>query len=112
MGITVRHTREYASGRVIYRRAIPAELRAFVSKREHKVPLGRAGEAGLLSRWEAAEAEYGALIVKAPRQQDGTFDRLDAPMIAYIAKRFEMDWHREEEKSLAAEGADWAEKRR
>jgi hypothetical protein len=88
MGFVVKHTLEHASGRLVYRRAIPPELRSFLAKREHKVTLGRRGEPGLLAKWEATDAEYKALVAKAQRQLVADCDEVDAPKIAYIVEAY------------------------
>jgi hypothetical protein len=68
MGLLVKHTKEHKSGRIEFRRAFPPELRDFIvdggnaGRREHKVPLGTRGTPGLLSRWEAALADFDNIV--------------------------------------------------
>jgi hypothetical protein len=121
VGIVVKHIFKHPkTGRLSFRRAYPPELRSLIPRaagekapREHKVSLGAAdiNAPGVLARYEKALSDYEAVVALARRVEAGAYDGLDAPMIAYIAKRFEVDWHEEEEKSLASDGAEWAEKR-
>ena len=122
MGIVVKHILKHPkTGRLSFRRAYPPELRPFIrhavgekAPREHKVSLGAAdvNAPGVLARYEQALSDYEAAVALARRAAAGTYDRLDAPTIAYIAKRFEVSWHEEEEKALAQAGEEWADKRR
>ena len=99
MGMVVKNTLTYPTGRVIYRRTFPVELRPFVPGREFKVPLGQRGEAGLLTRYEAAEAEYNAITGKARRQLAGHYDDLDGPTIAYLAEVFRVEALQDDEEA-------------
>ncbi len=92
MPLVVKHTLRHPSGRVSYRRTYPPELRPFVpeQRRELKVSLGAESEPGFLSRYEAAASQYDNDISKARKRHTGAFDVLDAPEIAFLAKRFEV----------------------
>jgi integrase len=97
MGLVVKHILRHASGRVSYRRVYPPELRPFLSGREHKVSLGREGEPGFLSRYEAADTGYAALVARARRQHEGAYDALDAPRVAYLKEVFRVELLQEDD---------------
>ena len=110
------HTVRAASGRLSYRRVYPPELRAHVAalgfkSTELKRSLGhsRLTDGDAARRYKAAEAEWEAIVAQATKMATKSYDRLDAPTIAYLAATFERDWHLLDERELAARGADFAE---
>lgn len=114
MALVVKHTITHSSGRISYRRIYPEKLRRFVpgGKSEHKISLGRIGSPGLMGRYDAAANDYALTVATAQRRLSGEFDPLDAPMIAYLAKLFEVEWHQREERELEARGEEWADQER
>lgn len=100
MPLLVQHILRHPTGRVSFRRAYPPELRPFVpgQRRELKVSLGDDKAPGFLSRYEAAATTYDATVSEARKHAAGAFDVLDAPEIAFLAKRFEVRWLERDER--------------
>lgn len=105
MGLIVRYILRRPSGKITFRRIFPADVWE-VTGRELKVPLGMEGSAGLLSRWEAAASEYDAAVDRARRKIAGKYDKLDAPLIAYLAEAFRVELLADDE------GGRWSEEER
>ena len=88
MGSFVKDILRHSSGRCSFRQVIPEALRPFCEgKREHKVSIGREGEPDFLSRYEAAKAQYDAMIKRAQKLRnvaccrfDGHRDRVFPPI--------------------------------
>jgi len=67
-----------------------------------------------MERYQGAAAEYGRLTSIARKEKDGTFDQLDEPTIAYLAKVFQRNMHEGAEASVKSgsaklnwDGWDW-----
>jgi hypothetical protein len=93
MGASIDHLQRHpATGRLSFRRAIPADLRPFVpgEPREIKRSLAatRIDAPGALDRYRAASAEYDRLVAIATKAAHGTFDPLDDARMAWIAETF------------------------
>lgn len=119
MGILVKHIQKHPSGRLNFRRAFPPELRETVGRREHKAPLGREGSPGFLARYEQSAQAYDAIVGLAQRRLIGSFDALDAPLIAYLAEASRVEclegddagrWDQEERALFKSVRADLAER--
>lgn len=84
-----------SAGRLIYRRAFPAALRPFIPSKPRElvrtVGAKRIEEPGALDRYKAAAAEYDRMVANARKLASRSFDTLDEPTIAYLAKAFERD---------------------
>lgn len=110
MLLTVKHLlKNPATGRLSYRRIYPVELRPFISgsprelKRSLKATRIEAPIA--VSEYQAAHLEYEATVVAARKKLEGRFDRLDAPMIAYLAAKLKEEWLAEDDRvRMAADG--------
>jgi integrase len=83
------------TGILRYRRAFPAPLRPFLNDggrplRELKVSLGARSlnEPGAKARHDEAAAKYEAMVARATKLASGTYDRLDGPLIAYLAENY------------------------
>jgi integrase len=105
-----------ASGRLSYRRVYPPELRKYIAALGHKptelkrsLKASRLTDPGAAERYRAAEAEWQAIVDQATKLATGTYDKLDAPKIAYLAATFEHDWHAHDERELAERGEEFAE---
>lgn len=90
MGASVKYLHRHPkTGRLSFRRAYPPDLRPHIPGQ--LVELKRSLEAkmitapGALDRFRDAAAEYEREARKARKAATGTFDRLDEPMIAYLA---------------------------
>lgn len=83
------------TGMLRYRRAFPVELRPFVSEKgrqltELKVSLRARSldEPGAKNRHDEAAARYEAMLTRAKRLAAGHYDRLDPPLIKYLAEKY------------------------
>jgi len=86
------HTVKAASGRLSFRRVFPPELRAHIAamgikSTELKRSLGanRLTEGEAAQRYRAAQAEWDAIVAQATKMATKAYDRLNPPMIAYLA---------------------------
>lgn len=105
-----------ASGRLSFRRVYPPELRRYIATLGHKstelkrsLKASRLTDPGAAERYRAAEAEWRAIVDQATKLATRTYDKLDAPRIAYLAAIFEHDWHTHDERELAERGDEFAE---
>jgi hypothetical protein len=57
-------------------------------------------EPGAMERFQAAASEYDAVVSRARKAARRTFDRLDEPTIAFLAKTFERGLHEGAEQAL------------
>ena len=119
MGMVVKHIQKHPSGRALYRRKFPDDLRSIIGKREHKVPLGLQASPGFLARYEEAASGYDATVTAARRKLEGAFDVLDRPVIAFLAESYRVQaledddasrWDLEERALHKAVGADLAKR--
>jgi len=117
MAMVVKYIQKQASGRVLFRRKFPDDLRSLLGRREHKVPLGPQGSPGFLSRYEQAAADYDRTVSTARRKLNGQFDPLDRPVIAFLAESLRVQsleadeasrWDLEERELHKTVGADLA----
>lgn len=114
MPIVVKHTKKHASGRVDFRRAHPPGLLPFIPGKagqkwaEHKVSLGLQGSADFGSRYDAAILEYETIISRARRAEQGAYDPLDAPTLAYLAELFRVRWLERDDRDRWALGETYA----
>lgn len=83
------------TGMLRYRRAFPVELRPFVCEKgrpltELKVSLRARSldEPGAKRRHDEAAARYEAMLARAKRLAAGHYDRLDPPLIKYLAEKY------------------------
>jgi integrase len=110
MGLLVKHVKDHPSGRSEFRRRFPDHLRDVIGRREHKVSLGRKGEKGFLTRYEQAAATFDETVATAERKHLGRFDRLDGPLIRYLAALHEVSLHEGSEATVksgkAGQGLD------
>lgn len=121
MGKSLDWVREEATGRLIYRRRYPDDVRPFLAKpgcRELKVPLGSktyiTPEA--FQRYEQAKRRFEREVREAraarkrhEKAQAGQLDSYSPDTIARLAELFVHDWHVYEETSLRTKGEVWAE---
>ena len=107
MGMLVKYIQRHPSGRCNYRRAFPPELQAIIGRREHKSPLGREGSAGFLTRYEQAARKFEETVDLAERKLAGSYDALDAPLIAYLAEALLVD-HLEDDEASRWDQSDLA----
>lgn len=96
MGLIVEYLQKHPkTGRLSYRRAFPPDLRRFIpgEPRELKRSLSASDikEPAAMEKLAAAAAEFDRLIGRAQKAASRSFDKLDDPMIAYLAKVFERD---------------------
>lgn len=115
MGIVVKHVQPHPkTGRLCFRRAYPPELRAFIpgAARELKVSLGTkdASSPDFHARYGRALARFDATTAKARKLASGTYDALDAPMVAYLGKVFEISWLEQDERDRWAKGPEGAQR--
>ena len=101
--MTVKHLlKNPTTGRLSYRRIYPVELRPFISgsPRELKRSLKatRIEDSVAVSAYQAAHTEYEATILAARKMLEGRFDRLDPPMIAYLAAKLKEEWLAEDDR--------------
>lgn len=98
------------TGRLMFRRAFPADLRPFVPGRpvQLKRSLGakNIAEPGAMDRFQAASAEYDRLATAARKMRDRAFDRLDDATLAYLAKLFERELQEDAEAAVRAGNAE------
>jgi integrase len=110
MPLLVKHILRHSSGRLSYRRYFALKLRPFIpgSPAHLKKSLGLPDSPGFLGRYTAADDEYAKVVARAQKVLAGAYDRLDAPMLAYLGKLFETRWL-EREEAERREGRDgWA----
>ncbi|PNQ03630.1 site-specific integrase [Sphingobium sp. SA916] len=121
MGKSLDWVREEATGRLIFRRRYPDDVRPFLAKpgcRELKVPLGSktyiTPEA--FQRYEQAKRRFDREVREAraarkrhEKDQEGRLDSYTPDTIAHLVELFVHDWHVYEEASLRAKGEAWAE---
>ena len=96
MEINVRYLQADPKTKVLrYRRAFPAALRPFITEggrslTELKVSLGARSldEPGAKARHEDAAAKYDRLVSRARKLAAGAYDRLDPPLIQYLADNY------------------------
>jgi integrase len=105
MGASVEHLqRHLKTGRLSFRRAFPVELRPYIPNQpvELKRSLGASSisEPKALERFQAAAAEYDVVVTRAGKQATRSFDRLEEPSIAYLAKIFERGLHQGAEQAV------------
>lgn len=105
MGASVEHLQRHSrTGRLSYRRAFPAELRPHILNEpiELKRSLGATSisDPKALERFQAAGAEYDVTVAMARKQATNSFDRLEEPRIAYLAKIFERGLHEGAEQAI------------
>lgn len=105
MGACVDHLQRHPrTGRLSFRHAFPIELRPYIPNQrvELKRSLGASSisEPKALERFQAASAEYDPAATRARKAATRTFDRLDEPTIAYLAKVFERALHQVAEQAV------------
>lgn len=92
MGVAVQHVQaDKKTGRLIYRRGVPAALRPFfpgnrsefIRSLKSRVPNAQA-----IALRDAFAAEFERLTAFAKKAASGAFDRLDEATIAYLAESF------------------------
>ncbi|WP_226698838.1 hypothetical protein [Qipengyuania gaetbuli] len=96
MEINVRYLQADPKTKVLrYRRAFPVALRPFVTEggralTELKVSLGARSldEPGAKARHDDAAAKYERLVSRARKLAAGAYDRLDPPLIRYLADNY------------------------
>lgn len=96
MEVNVRYLQaDPKTGVLRYRRAFPAELRPFVSENgrpltELKVSLGARSldQPGAKARHDEAAARFDRMVARARKLAAGAYDRLDPPLIKYLADRY------------------------
>ena len=109
--MTVKHLlKNPITGRLSYRRIYPVELRPFIagSPRELKRSLkaSRIEDPTAVSAYQTAHIEYEATIVAARKKLEGRFDKLDPPMIAYLAAKLKQEWLAEDDRVRMAADDD------
>lgn len=107
MGLLVKHVQDHPGGRKSFRRQYPSHLRPYLTGRQYRVSLGREGDPGFLSRYEAALAKWEADVARAKREHEGKYDRLDDPTIAFLTEHFKRDWHVKAEAALDEGRQNW-----
>lgn len=122
MGKTLDWVREEATGRLIFRRRYPDDVRPFLPKpgqRELKVPLGssKVMTAAAFQRYEQAKRRFDrevkegrAALQLHQKAAGGLKDALSPQRVAELAEVFLRDWHEYDEKSLRARGEEWVQK--
>ncbi|MEI5689031.1 hypothetical protein [Sphingomonas kyungheensis] len=110
------HTVKAPSGRLSYRRVFPPELRAHIAHlgvkpTELKRSLGatRLSDPGASERWQAADAEWNAIVAQATKLATETYDRLTPGRIADLMDALERSWHLADERELAERGEEFAD---
>jgi integrase len=112
--LRVRNILVHPSGRKSYRRRYPGHLQAHLSSTHFKVSLGfhvtpnAADDPDFMERYTDAQRQFAAIIAAAERAHAGTYDKLDAPMIAYLGKLFETEWLRGEDEKRREGREGWA----
>jgi len=110
------------TGRLIYRRAYPEDVRPFLPKpgtRELKVPLGasRAMTASAFRTYEQSKRRFDE-DVKAARSAgnlhakkvEGARDALSPGRVSELAELFRHQWHSSDDNSLRLRGGEWADR--
>ncbi|MFL6843881.1 MAG: hypothetical protein ACJ8ER_03255 [Allosphingosinicella sp.] len=100
------------TGRLSFRRAFAPELRPHIpgQPRELKRSLAATNiaEPGAMDRFKRAATEYDRLTAQARKAATGSWDTLDPPTIAYLAKVFERGLHEGDEHALEQGRAEQA----
>jgi integrase len=113
MGASVEHLqKDPKTGRLSFRRAFPPELRPHIAGQPRELKRSLAAkniaEPGALDRFKQAAADYERLTAQARKAASRTFDSLDGPTIAYLAKVFERDLHEGDERAVQEGRAEQA----
>jgi integrase len=92
--VTVRHLlKNPTTGRLSYRRPYPLELRPHIPgnavELKRSLRAKRIEDPGAWSLYQAAHAEYEAIVAKSRKVLEGRFDTLDPPKIVHLAAIFE-----------------------
>lgn len=108
MGLLVKHIQEHRGGRKSFRRQYPPHLRPYLSGTQLRVSLGHADSPDFHERYAKAARQWDDDVALAQRKHAGAFDVLDAPMLAFLGKLFEVEWLQSEDAARKEGRADWA----
>ncbi len=110
------HTVRAESGRLSYRRVFPPELRVHIAAlgfkpTELKRSLGasRITDPGASERWQAANAEWEAIVAQATKLAERSYDVLTPARAIALALDEERAWHQYDEQQLAERGEDFVD---
>ena len=108
MGLLVKHIQDHPGGRKSFRRQYPPHLRPFLRRTQLRVSLGHPDSPDFHERYAKAARQWDDDVALAERKHTGAFDVLDAPMLAFLGKLFEVEWLQSEDAARKEGRTDWA----
>jgi integrase len=113
MGAALDHVeRDPKTSRLMYRRVYPLALRPFIpppnSQLKRSLAATKIDAPGALERYREAADLYDRTVALARKAATRTFDRLDTPMIAFIAEAYRVERLTEDEDARWSPGSSTA----